>query len=312
MLAKVPKFQSKDALSQYANRFLLNQVKQQQIQFTKDFGDEKPDRLMTLEVQMFIGVAKPGLISVYQQYYTYTGGAHPNTSYTGWTFGLVDGKPQKLKFANIQRTRMDSFAQYTQIVLPVLNDLKKARGVDQVFELPRENMDNFVVTPGGITWLFSPYDVGAYAEGPFFAKVSAQELKGKVTLQFDGGTEEGTPGGAMDDHSAGTGLEGTDWVLAEFAGHSLPSRLPSIKFDKGGRVSGNATVNRIMGSFTKKGSSLKFGPMATTEMAGSPEAMKFESHFVKALSTVDGYALKGGKLVLTHQGKTVAVFSAKG
>ncbi len=190
--ASIPKFLSNDPVATYANSALREAVMAEQARFLKDMSDmdfatEDKARLpYTHELKTVVCSSGPGLVSAYLQEYTWTGGAHPNSRYLAYTFGMVDGKPARLKLANILRIRMALGAAFNQIVLPALNEMKKERGLDQMFELPAESMDNFVATPGGLTWLFSPYEVGSYAEGPYLVKVSRAELAGRVALPAPG------------------------------------------------------------------------------------------------------------------------------
>ncbi len=95
----------------------------------------------------------------------------------------------------------------------------------------------------------------------------------------------------------------TEWRLVELVGKSLePSgdgREPSLVFDlEESRVSGSAGVNRLMGTFVLAEGELRFGPLATTLMAGPEDAMEREHAFLDALARVDGYALDGRSLDL--------------
>ncbi len=79
-------------------------------------------------------------------------------------------------------------------------------------------------------------------------------------------------------------LTSQPWEVVEIGGEALElERLPSIEFAEGGRVSGSTGVNRLMGSFELDGSTLKLSQLATTMMAGLPEAMKAEARLVQAL-----------------------------
>ncbi len=79
-------------------------------------------------------------------------------------------------------------------------------------------------------------------------------------------------------------LTSQPWEVVEIGGEALElERLPSMEFAEGGRVSGSTGVNRLMGSFELDGSTLKLSQLATTMMAGLPEAMKAEARLVQAL-----------------------------
>jgi putative lipoprotein len=79
-------------------------------------------------------------------------------------------------------------------------------------------------------------------------------------------------------------LTGQPWEVIEIGGEPLElERLPSMEFTDEGRVAGSTGVNRLMGSFELDGSNLKLSQLATTMMAGLPEAMKAEARLVQAL-----------------------------
>ena len=75
------------------------------------------------------------------------------------------------------------------------------------------------------------------------------------------------------------------------------------------KFNGNAGCNNMFGAYLKKGSELKIGPVARTEMF-CEQQMETENNFVKALETVDKYKVKGDQLYLYEAAKLLAVFDA--
>lgn len=65
-----------------------------------------------------------------------------------------------------------------------------------------------------------------------------------------------------------------------------------------GRFAGSGGVNRLMGSYTLDGSTLTFSPLASTMMAGPPDAMQQEQALIAALGRVRGYHIAGDRLTL--------------
>jgi uncharacterized lipoprotein YbaY len=79
-------------------------------------------------------------------------------------------------------------------------------------------------------------------------------------------------------------LTSRGWEVIEIGGEPVElERLPSIEFTDGGRVAGTTGVNRLMGQYELDGSTLRLSQLATTMMAGLPEAMKTEARLVQAL-----------------------------
>lgn len=80
-------------------------------------------------------------------------------------------------------------------------------------------------------------------------------------------------------------LVGREFDIVEVHGVPvLESSSPDILFGSDGRVSGRATVNRLMGQYTVEGDELRFGALATTMMAGPQEHMDQEHRVLTALS----------------------------
>lgn len=84
-------------------------------------------------------------------------------------------------------------------------------------------------------------------------------------------------------------LPGEDWIL--FSTQSVPDAPQfdvTLRFDEG-KVSGKAPVNRYFGDAAVSDTALTFGPLATTQMAGPPEAMTAETGYLKALAQVTSW-----------------------
>ena len=120
--------------------------------------------------------------------------------------------------------------------------------------------------------------------------------------------------------NAATPLAGSAWKLdlATLSGTqsswAKPANAITLSFapagKEAGRVSGCAGVNRYFGPVTldEAAETIKFGNLASTMMAGP--GMNYESTYLKALDTVDGYQISGEELVLTAGGKPVLKFEA--
>ena len=101
---------------------------------------------------------------------------------------------------------------------------------------------------------------------------------------------------------ATTDLPGTSWELVEIGGEApAADPAPTLAFGEDGTVSGSAGCNTFNGSVAIDGSSLEFGPLATTRMACADEAVsEQESAFLLALDGTTGYTIDDeGRLVLT-------------
>ncbi len=82
---------------------------------------------------------------------------------------------------------------------------------------------------------------------------------------------------AVADHlmaqDAGPQLQGRDWIIEDIDGQGVVEGSPaSLAFGANGQLSGSATCNRIVGSYSEQDGTITLGPVGTTMMA-CPEAM---------------------------------------
>lgn len=108
-------------------------------------------------------------------------------------------------------------------------------------------------------------------------------------------------GAAAAGDAAVTPLEGTDWTVIEVKGVPVAAadsaRRPGLRLMADGhKVQGSAGCNRMMGSYELRGSSLKFGPLATTRMACP--SMDAEQAYLVALGATTRYEIAGTTLTL--------------
>ena len=75
-------------------------------------------------------------------------------------------------------------------------------------------------------------------------------------------------------------------------------RRPSIEFTDEGRIAGTGGVNRITGSYTLTDDTLSIGPVASTMMAGPPEAMELERRVLLALGRGGKVSIDGDVLTI--------------
>jgi putative lipoprotein len=109
-------------------------------------------------------------------------------------------------------------------------------------------------------------------------------------------------------------IEGPVWRLAQLGDESIaPGGEAQIQFDRSsGRVSGSGGCNRVSGTFTRSGITLRIGQLASTRMAClDPVRGANEAQFISALQSTASYSLAPGRLALLDAGgRTVATLSA--
>lgn len=101
-------------------------------------------------------------------------------------------------------------------------------------------------------------------------------------------------------------LTDTYWKLLEVYGQPVAvadqMREPQLVLNgQDSRFAGSGGVNRLMGGYTLDGSSLTFSQVASTMMAGPPEAMQQEQAIVAALGRVRGFSITGDRLALADE-----------
>ena len=98
-------------------------------------------------------------------------------------------------------------------------------------------------------------------------------------------------------------LVDTDWQATELDGRSLPELVRlSLRFGQDGRLSGSAGVNRVMGGYQLGDGVIDFGQLATTLMAGPPDAMAIERRVLGILQGRRPYRLDGDGLHIGEGG----------
>ena len=98
-------------------------------------------------------------------------------------------------------------------------------------------------------------------------------------------------------------LTDTYWKLLEVGAQPVAvaeqMREPQLVLSSlDARFSGSGGVNRLMGGYTLDGNSLTFSQVASTMMAGPPEAMQQEQAIIAALGSVRGFSITGDQLTL--------------
>jgi putative lipoprotein len=120
---------------------------------------------------------------------------------------------------------------------------------------------------------------------------------------------------AITSREATTDLPGTSWALIELDGaEPVADAAPTLAFAEDGTVSGSTGCNTFTGSVTIDGTSLEFGPLATTRMAcADPAVSDQEQAFLLAVEGVTSYTIdEDGRLVLEGDAPLVFEVAAEG
>jgi heat shock protein HslJ len=99
-------------------------------------------------------------------------------------------------------------------------------------------------------------------------------------------------------------LTGTEWRLEDLGGGGIiDNSQATLAFPEAGRVAGNWSCNRFMGSVTIAGNSIKIGPLAGTRMACASEAVSNqEMKYLKALEGATRIEWEDPYLLINSEG----------
>jgi heat shock protein HslJ len=109
------------------------------------------------------------------------------------------------------------------------------------------------------------------------------------------------PGSSFAGTASVAALQAGEWRVEDIAGARVIDNSPAtLLFGADGRLSGNATCNRLTASYTVEGSKLTIGPVGTTRMACPPALMDQERTLVDLLGAVTRFSVdRAGTLTLT-------------
>ncbi|MFZ4507986.1 MAG: DUF3298 domain-containing protein [Fimbriimonas sp.] len=130
-----------------------------------------------LLVQPTITLQSALVCSGYATSYAYTGGAHGMTSFTPIN---VSSSGKTIKLADLFVRGADSVGECSYAILGEL--LRQERGSyvlsGEWKRLEPAQVNQFVLTPDGILFLFGPYELGPYSDGAFLVKIPYSRLQG--------------------------------------------------------------------------------------------------------------------------------------
>lgn len=156
-----------------------------QFQTNASLASAKPARAWTVAWKGTVAAATSRFVSVLGWCRFDTGGAGPSQDVVGLNYAMKRGVVRKIALADVMVVRTDPAAFATEFALPKL----RAMGVasvesGEVTALTKAQADNFVLTPAGISWVFSPGEIAPAAQGTIVAKVTWEELSGKASKEL--------------------------------------------------------------------------------------------------------------------------------
>jgi heat shock protein HslJ len=113
-----------------------------------------------------------------------------------------------------------------------------------------------------------------------------------------------------DDDQALTRADG--WQVVSIDAELVGDPPPTLALDPDGTVTGSTGVNRIRGPYELADGTLEVGPLVSTRMAGSTEAMEVEHRFLAVLAEATEVRWDGGTLVLESDAGQLRLEPAEG
>lgn len=172
-----PFFVGNNPLGLLANQEIRADYAKDRDEFVKNYKDfvrepgVRPTAPWETSATPNVSLSDSRLISVVMEHFWYSGGAHPNTRYTTYNYGFVGNQATRLTLDKILNKGVSPAWFLNEVVLPDLNEIKKTRGLDPLDGIDPVLAQSFYLSKGGLTFLFSAYDVGAYYEGAYTVKI---------------------------------------------------------------------------------------------------------------------------------------------
>jgi len=185
--AVYPRFRGKSPLEVLANITLKDAAEKEMQTFVRLAIETlqtlpKPTSVYEYRSTAAVSLARATLVSVYLSTDEYTGGAHGNTFYYAYTFGMAEGATRQLTLQDLFRPGADGRRAASDQVIAALKRNPAALWVQDgtLKEITAGMASRFVVTPTALTFLIQPYEAGPYSSGSFFVKIPFSEFGGTL------------------------------------------------------------------------------------------------------------------------------------
>ncbi|MDP8218959.1 MAG: DUF3298 and DUF4163 domain-containing protein [Candidatus Theseobacter exili] len=123
------------------------------------------------------------LVSLLENVYAYTGGAHGNTNYSSWNYWIQEGDAVLIDLNALFLDKSDYVEVLAGFCLKDLKEQEAGWVTDgMVNSLDEINLKVFTISLAGISFYFAPYEMGCYAEGTYTVTIPYSELKDIIDL----------------------------------------------------------------------------------------------------------------------------------
>lgn len=150
-------------------------------------GEGLPNPAYEHELTWSVVARTARLVSLKGTWMSYTGGAHPNSGFN--TLVWDTNEAAEIRRSELLLPEGAGDAQVQAVLCDGIAQTRAAKGVastddSSMWPCPKWRDSNFVLTPstvpgklGGITFVFDPYAIGSYAEGPYEVTVPYVAIK---------------------------------------------------------------------------------------------------------------------------------------
>lgn len=156
-------------------------------------GEGFPNPAYEHELSWSLAAHNIRLVSLKGSWFSYTGGAHPNS---GFNTLLWDVNAAEIARSDLLLPPGPGDAQVQTALCDGIRQARAGKGVGptddvSMWPCPKWRDADFVLTPsstpgklGGFTFVFDPYSIGSYAEGPYEVTVPYAAIKGVLAPAF--------------------------------------------------------------------------------------------------------------------------------
>ena len=180
---KLPRFAHPSAVEKLAERIFERDARARLRYFIKEASDPEnlhnpTDPHFKLQTDVKITYHSKTLVSGYTDFEDFLGGAHGSTHFQTLTAGQRNGRPAVLGKRDIFKAKTSMRRLCAREVMPRIRENTEPL----VTAVPARDYGSLVITHSGIQWVFQPYDVASYGDGPQIIDVPWKALMKDLNL----------------------------------------------------------------------------------------------------------------------------------
>jgi hypothetical protein len=173
-----PLLNSRVPVCRLANSLLKEKISRQERAFvgSQEVRASKRGSSLWLETQWDLSIANDQFVSTYGHSSTYYGGVHDVQESATLNVGLVKGKPKVLTVWDLCKDPAKDSERLRALVLKRVLQISTDKRFEDVKGISNTQLNRFVVTRGGIAWIFNPYEIAPFSQGTIQVKITFADL----------------------------------------------------------------------------------------------------------------------------------------